>query len=126
MADDGTKFAWDEEKGDWKQVAGDEEEELEEEEEVSATNYFCRCCYCGCSALMEFRFGHDTGNGMLLWSWFSYCSSMVSANVVVVMMGGVVMFLLVVLLFLLLLFSLFLFFCSFVIVAIVFVVTVFL
>lgn len=35
MADDGTKFAWDEEKGDWKQVEGDEEEELEEEEEVS-------------------------------------------------------------------------------------------
>ncbi|CAN0408461.1 unnamed protein product [Pylaiella littoralis] len=33
MADDGTKFAWDEEKGDWKQVEGDEEEELEEEEE---------------------------------------------------------------------------------------------
>lgn len=35
MADDGTKFAWDEEKGDWKEVDGDEEEELEEEEEVS-------------------------------------------------------------------------------------------
>ena len=35
MADDGTKFAWDEEKGDWKEVEGDEEEELEEEEEVS-------------------------------------------------------------------------------------------
>ncbi|CAM9457457.1 unnamed protein product [Scytosiphon promiscuus] len=35
MADDGTKFAWDEEKQDWKQVEGDEEEELEEEEEVS-------------------------------------------------------------------------------------------
>ncbi len=34
MADDGTKFAWDEEKGDWKQVEGDEEEELEDEEEV--------------------------------------------------------------------------------------------
>lgn len=33
MADDGTKFAWDEEKGDWKQVEGDEEEELEDEEE---------------------------------------------------------------------------------------------
>ncbi|CAM9179509.1 unnamed protein product, partial [Hapterophycus canaliculatus] len=33
MADDGTKFAWDEEKEDWKQVEGDEEEELEEEEE---------------------------------------------------------------------------------------------
>ncbi|CBJ28191.1 conserved unknown protein [Ectocarpus siliculosus] len=33
MADDGTKFAWDEEKGDWKEVEGDEEEELEEEEE---------------------------------------------------------------------------------------------
>lgn len=34
MADDGTKFAWDEEKGDWKQVEGDEEEELEDDEEV--------------------------------------------------------------------------------------------
>lgn len=33
MADDGTKFAWDEEKGDWKQVEGDEEEELEDGEE---------------------------------------------------------------------------------------------
>ena len=33
MADDGTKFAWDEERGDWKQVEGDEEEELEEDEE---------------------------------------------------------------------------------------------
>eukprot|EP00752_Nemacystus_decipiens_P005959 g5381.t1 len=33
MADDGTKFAWDEEKGDWKEVEGDEEEELEDEEE---------------------------------------------------------------------------------------------
>ncbi|CAM9706513.1 unnamed protein product [Ectocarpus sp. 4 AP-2014] len=33
MADDGTKFAWDEEQGDWKEVEGDEEEELEEEEE---------------------------------------------------------------------------------------------
>lgn len=39
MADDGTKFAWDEEKGDWKQVEGDEEEELEEEEEEVS---FCR------------------------------------------------------------------------------------
>ena len=35
MADDGTKFAWDEAKGDWKQVEGDEEESEEEEEEAS-------------------------------------------------------------------------------------------
>lgn len=41
MADDGTKFAWDEEKGDWKEVEGDEEEELEEEEEVSVWSACC-------------------------------------------------------------------------------------
>lgn len=43
MADDGTKFAWDEDKGDWKQVEGDEEEELEEEEEVSEPGSCRRC-----------------------------------------------------------------------------------
>lgn len=41
MADDGTKFAWDEEKGDWKQVEGDEEEELEDEEEVRGKEGCC-------------------------------------------------------------------------------------
>lgn len=33
MADDGKKFAWDEETEDWKEVEGDEEDELEEDEQ---------------------------------------------------------------------------------------------
>lgn len=33
MADDGTKFAWDEDSGGWREVEGHEEDELEDEEE---------------------------------------------------------------------------------------------
>ena len=40
MADDGTKFAWDDAKGDWKQVEGDGEEESEEEEEEVTGGFF--------------------------------------------------------------------------------------
>lgn len=36
MADDGTKFAWDDEEEDWKEVEGEEEDELEEADEEGA------------------------------------------------------------------------------------------
>lgn len=33
MADDGTKFAWNDDAGDWQEVEGNEEEELEDDQE---------------------------------------------------------------------------------------------
>lgn len=33
MADDGTKYAWDEEAQDWTEIEGNEEDELEEDQE---------------------------------------------------------------------------------------------